>query len=289
MTRFYCIIIALLIITGNASAFDFGRAEVHCSEDTLKANEIITLLKTSDGSKGKKMVIAAEALKNAVLDDYYKTDSIANLRLNLDSFTPLMFINSVIALQKASETPGVASWKNFATELENIACRRGENTGFPSIMFHGADWIADNVFRGNVRELTEDYMGGVVVKTKSLDEMTRNRSRYAALADEDNFEKVRMTEMGFRTHRVPILKKETIEKKEVTEDLKDGDIILFVPGGDGYDIYDMGIVAIRDDGPHLIHLSPRSKTVVEEEDNLQRYMKLMTKYFQGYRLLRLKD
>ena len=269
-----------------AFAFDFAAPAVHCEEDTLKANMIVGKLAASQESKGKKIVEAALALQGAGLDTYYRTDSLGNLRINLDEFTPLMFVNSVLALERASEKGGQIPWRNFAIELENLACRRGENSGFPSIMFHGADWITDNVFRGNIKELTEDYSGGVVVRTKSLDEMTRNRNNYAPLADSVRFEKVRMTEMGFRTHRIPTLKKETVEKKEILEDLRDGDIILLVPSGEGIDIYDMGFVVLRDDGPHLIHLSPKSKTVVEEEENLQRYMKLMTKYFQGYRILR---
>ena len=268
-----------------AFSFDFAAPAVHCDDDTLKAESVMLRIASLE-PKGKRLAEAALTLQGAGLDSYYRTDSVGSLQLNLDEFTPLMFVNSVIALEKASQKPGVNTWKNFASEFENIACRRGENTGFPSIMFHGADWITDNVFRGNIRELTEDYSGGVVVRTKSLDEMTRNRNNYAALADSANFDRVRMTEMGFRTHRVPTLKKETIEKKEVLEDLKDGDIIILVPGGDGIDIYDMGFVVIRDDGPHLIHLSPRTKTVVEEAETLQRYMKLMTKYFQGYRILR---
>lgn len=269
-----------------AFAFDLTNPPVHCPQDTALATRLVRQLAASGLPKGKRLVEAAGLLQGAVLDSYYRTDSIGQLRINLEEFTPLSFVNTVMALAEASEAPGMPSWKNFAQELERLSCRRGENTGFPSILFHGSDWIADNVFRGNVKELTEDYFGGVVVRTKSLDEMTRNRSNYAALADSAAFERVRMTEMGFRTHRIPTMKKETIEKKEILEDLQDGDIILLVPSGDGIDLYDIGFVALREDGPHLIHLSPKTKTVVEEPETLQRYMKLMTKYFQGYRLLR---
>ena len=287
MIRYIFLFSAVLFLWCRGFAFDFSNPAVHCGEDTIKAEKIVEELQSSRETKGKRLVETACALKGGGIDTYYHTDSVGSLRLNLDDFTPLMFVNTVVAIENASEKPGVASWKNVVTELENIACRRGENNGFPSIMFHGADWVADNVFRGNIKELTENYPGALAVRTKSLDDMTRNRDKYAALSDPDNFEKVRMTEMGFRTHRIPTLKKESIEKKELLSDLKDGDIILFVPGGDGYDIYDMGFISIREDGPHLIHLSPRSKTVVEEEEPLQRYMKLMTKYFQGYRLLRV--
>lgn len=233
------------------------------------------------------MSMAARMLEGAGEDDYYMTDSVAELRVNIESFTPLMFINNVIALAKASENPEPVSFNTFEKEFEDIACRRGTYNGFPSIMYHSSDWIGDNISRGNITELTENY-NGVVARTKSLDEMTRKREKFAALADSSTFENVRMIEMGFRTHRVPTLKKETIKKKELTDDLREGDIILMVPNRDGIDIYDMGIITFEQGMPHIIHLSPVTHTVMMEKEDLARYMALMTKHFQGYRILRLK-
>lgn len=257
-------------------------------EDAAKVAEILRQLRESDKETGGKLVLAAKALEGAQLDDYYRRDSIAALRVNLDSVTPLMFVNNVVALVKASERPGMADISTFSQELADIATRRGENKGFPSIMYHSSDWIGDNISRGNVTELTENYPG-MIPRTKSLDELTRHRDRYAVLADSATFETVRMTEMGFRTHRVPTLKKEIIKKKDLTADIRDGDILILVPGGDGVDYYDMGFISMEPDGPHLVHLSPISKTVVEEKDVLSRYFDLMTKHFQGFRLLRLKE
>lgn len=279
----------LLALQVDVNAFNIQTPLLHCSEDTVRINETLGKLKQSDAVVGKRMVEAAKSFTGAGLDDYYNTDSIAALRLNVDSFTPLMFLNNVIAMTKASENPGYGDWRTFAKEFIDISCRKGTDNGFPSIMYHSSDWIGDNVARGNIRELTEDYNGGMVARTKSLDEMTRNRHDYAALADSATFETVRMTEMGFRTHRIPTLKKETIKKKEILDDLQDGDIIILVPNRDGIDYYDIGIIEMKEDGPHLIHLSPSSKLVQTEEEPLQRYMQLMTKHFQGYRILRVKE
>lgn len=278
------ILFTLILSVVTASA---KRLPVHCVEDEAKALTIIESLKTGDSELGHRMVQAAEALIGTPADSYYSSDSLATLRVNVDSFSPLMFVNNVIALAKASENPGPGDIVSFERQLEDISCRRGEDKGFPSIMYHAADWIVDNVARGNVRELTEDY-AGVVVRTKSLDEMTRKRGDFAALADSAVFESVRLTEMGFRTHRIPTLKKETIKKKEVIEDLRDGDIIILVPNRDGIDYYDIGVISVENGLPYLIHLSPHSKTVEKEKEDLARYMGLVTKNFQGYRILRLK-
>lgn len=260
---------------------------VHCAIDTAKVNQLIAELKTADRPTGERMVAAARAFAGAEKDDYYFTDSIGTLRINVDSFSPLMFINNVVALAKTSENPGLNDWRTFAREFEDISCRRGEFTGYPSIMYHTSDWIGDNISRGNVTELTENF-AGAIPRTKSLDEMTRKRGNFAALADSTTFETVRMVEMGFRTHRVPSLKKETIKKKELVADLQDGDIIILVPNRDGIDVYDIGVITMKEGLPYLIHVSPTAHKVVEEEEDLARYMSLMTKYFQGYRILRLK-
>lgn len=260
----------------------------HCHNDTAKISVILSRLRENPLPLSDKIALAAEMLEGAPEDDYYMTDTVAALRINLDSFSPLMFVNTVIALAKTSEHPGPVDWRTFSREFENVSCRRGEFKGFPSIMYHSSDWIGDNFARGNVSELTEDY-AGVVARTKSLDEMTRFRKNYAALADSATFEAVRMTEMGFRTHRVPSLKKETVKKKEIIEDLRNGDIIILVPNRDGIDIYDIGIVSFEQEVPHLIHLSPLSHNIVREKDGLARYMDLVTKYFQGYRIIRIKE
>lgn len=270
-------------------AFDMHNPNVHCIEDTLKINNIVNKIKGVEGTTGQRMVAAARELEGAPEDDYYTNDSTATLRLNVDSFTPLMFVNTLIAIAKASEKPGYTDWRNVASELQNIALRRGDDQGFPSILFHTSDWIIDNTARGNIREYTEDYRGGLVDRTKSLDEMTRYRGNYAALADSATFEKVRMTEMGFRTHRIPTLKKETIKKREILDDIQEGDIVLLVPNRDGIDCWDIGIVTIKSGEPYLIHVSPTSRKVVEEKESLIKYMPLMTKYFQGYRLIRVRE
>lgn len=260
---------------------------MHCAEDTLKAGQLVRELREMKGSPGDRLAAAAESFTGSGEDNYYRVDSVGTLRLNLDSFSPLMLVNNAMALAKAADSPGLADWRSYAAQLENVACRRGEDKGFPSVMFHTSDWIIDNMSRGNLKELTEDF-SGVVVKTKSLDEMTRYRKNFAALADSATFETVRMTEMGFRTHRIPALKKETIKKREVLDQLRNGDIIILVPNRDGIDCYDIGVVVRREDGPHLIHVSPQTGLVEETTDDLTRYFQLVTKYFQGYRILRME-
>lgn len=257
------------------------------SRDTLIIEELLNLDGLSPEKPGKNCAVIAQKLIGSKEDNYYRMDSTARLRLNPETFTPLTFINTVAALSKAKCDFSRPGWRDFADCLVAMSCRRGEEDGFASLMWHAGDWVGDNIYRGNLRELTEDY-SGAVSRTKSLDHYSRNRGDYAALSDSATYEKVRMTEMGFRTHRVPMLKKETINKKEVVEDLRDGDIIILNPQEDGIDIRKIGFVVNREDGPHLIHLDEERGEVVEESEPLPRWFKMKTKYFNGYRILRLK-
>lgn len=270
------------------NAMDMRTPKVHCDSDTVRINEIIAeLVAMPSASLGDRIAFVAEKFVEAGEDDFFSTDSIGELRINVETFTPLSLINNAVALAKTSQLPGSPGWHAFVGEFEYITCRKGEDAGFSSIMFHTSDWIGDNALRGNLREITEDFEG-VVDRTKSLDEMTRNRKKYAALADSARFEKVRMTEMGFRTHRVPALKRDHIKKKEVAGDLQNGDIIILVPYHDGVDYYDIGVIAMEAGEPYLVHLHPQKRIVVKESEPLARYMQLMAKHFQGFRLIRVK-
>lgn len=279
----------LLLVFISVAFSGFARElPIHCNEDEAKIIATLQSIKESGLPTGDKLVMAAKSFEGAPEDYYYLTDSIAGLRINVDEFSPLMFVNNVIALVKGADKPGIIDIRNFSEEFENISSRRGEFTGFPSIMYHTSDWVGDNISRGNFIEITENYPG-MVSRTKSLDEMTRNRDKYAALADSATFETVRMTEMGFRTHRVPTLKKEIIKKKELLEDLSNGDVLILVPNRDGIDMYDIGFVEMKNGVPYFIHVSPQQHKVVVETEELARYMQLMTKHFQGFRVLRLKE
>lgn len=285
--RLIALTIVSLLITLSASALDFRSLRIADPADTLKAEQLISLPGLADAGRGRRIAMLAEALKGAPRDEYYSTDSIASLRFNLSSFTPITFINTVAALSDVASASGAHTWRDVALALEKYSCRKGVDAGFSSLMWHISDWLVDNIYRGNAVELTGDYPG-VIERTKSLDYLSRHRDKFAVLADSVVYDKVNMHEMGYRTHRVITLKKETINKKELLEDLRDGDIIVLNPGQDGIDIYIIGYAVKRDDGFHLIYMSPEENRIVETPENLQRFFKLKTKNFNGYRILRLK-
>lgn len=255
------------------------------ASNTLK-NIAASLPADAPADRGKIIASTAQSLVGKGYDTYYTTDSIAELRLNMEQFTPLSFINTLLAIADVavSNNPDVA---HLEDELQKFSCRRGENTGFPSIMWHSSDWIVDNTYRGNIVELTGNY-DVARDKIRSLDYMSRNPEKFAAMKNPDVASKIEMIEFGFRNHRIPVLPKSFPGRKDFDKEVKDGDILVLVSNSDGIDLYRIGVVKHEADGPHLIFVNPRTGKVEKSDEGLKRYFNLVSKYFSGFRWLRLK-
>lgn len=272
-------------LTLGASAQEISFApRMHCDEDTVEVQSLLRQLAAKGGSVEERRVSAAYMLQGRPVDDAWEKDSLGPAQVNIHSFSPLSFINAVEALAVAS---GVAqpTWRDYLVEYSKRADRRGEYAGVGSEIYHGAEWIADNVYRGNLKELTENF-DGCLSKTKNLDYMSRNRDKFAMLSDPEIFDKIEMIEMGFRVHRVPYLKRHFISRKDVAGELRDGDIILMIVNADGSDIYRIGYVVSKDGERYLLRADTKAGTVTDGGVPLDGYFKDNAKYFYGFRLLR---
>lgn len=272
-------------LTFSASAQEISLApRVHCAEDTAEVVSLLRQLAAEGGSVEERRVSAARMLQGRPVDDAWEKDSLGPAQVNIHSFSPLSYINAIEALAVAS---GVAqpTWRDYLAEYSKRADRRGEYAGVGSEIYHGAEWIADNVYRGNLKELTENF-DGCLSKTKNLDYMSRNREKFAMLSDQEIFDKIEMIEMGFRVHRVPYLKRHFISRKDVAGELRDGDIILMIVNADGSDIYRIGYVVSKDGERYLLRADDKAGVVTDGGVSLERYFKDEAKYFFGFRLLR---
>lgn len=276
-----CVAIVMLSFTGQSFAF----SRIHCEKDTIVLNKIANDLSGVPNDFGKRVAAAAKCFVGSDAGMPAWNDSVGTMIIDLHTFDGLALVNNAIALAVYSQKPD-RRWYDFSYALENISRRRGSDTGIASQMIYGSDWVVDNVYRGNIKELTDQYNGGLLHKTKSLDYVSQNRQKFPALADSANYEALRMMEMGYRTHRIPHVKKEMVGKASVIDDMKDGDIIILLCKDDNYDVYDMGIVAMENDGPHLIHCDRITGKVTEDEFPLSRLMKREGQYIYGFRWLR---
>ncbi|MDE5843075.1 MAG: DUF1460 domain-containing protein [Muribaculaceae bacterium] len=277
---------------GMTQGMTSGEYSFHCEKDTAEVRMFLTenIVGGSGATEARRkreamMMRVAEAFKGRGADKWIYADSLATLRINLDEFTPLSFVNTVLAMGETAQNPR-GGWRSFGEELKKFSCRQGEDAGFGSLMWHVSDWSGDNIYRGNLKELTENYDGARSM-TLSLDYLTRNRDEFAALKNPELYEEVRMIEMGFRNHKIPYLPRQAAGNKEILEDMRNGDIIALVNDKSGSDTYAVGVVVIRGDGPHLIHFDPKAGVVVEEAEPLKRYMNKEAKYIKGFRWFRI--
>lgn len=261
------------------------KAEIryHCDADSLKVME---LLKEAQAGKtyGDRVVAAARALIDTPLGAASDNDVQGTIVIRLDTLNQKEFLNMALAAAKASYAVA-SSTHDFEKALEDISRRKGIDEGFASQFLYGSDWIVDNVYRGNVKEMT-DYVEGGNFRTKTLDYVSRHKDQFPALADPTVLDKVKIVEMGYRGHRIPHQKKHFVNNKNIKELFQDGDIIMMLCNDSDFDVYDLGVVSLKNGQPYMIHVSKDSGKVVEDDFPLQRRFKIDGQFFYGFRWLR---
>lgn len=255
----------------------------HCPEDSIRILELIDKAKNG-ASYGEKIVEAAKALSGIPRGWSADNDSIGSLVIRLDSLSQREFIYMALAAAKTAEQ-SLEGLYAFEKNLENISRKKGVDEGFPSQFFYGSDWIVDNVYRGNLKEMTE-YLDGGGSRTKTLDYVSRHAEEFPALSDPETLDKIKVMEFGYRSHRIPHLKKQSIGNKNVKELLQNGDIIIMNPPETDFDIYDIGVVSLENGEPYLIHISRETNEVRLDPYPLTRLFKIEGQFFYGYRWLR---
>ena len=258
----------------------------HCEKDTAEA---LSIIREFHNPGGKPSDLVGKIALRFVGREYVPitaTDTVCEPEIRLDGFDDMAFVNTVSALARCATQPGLIRPVDVAEMIESLSFRRGEANGFPSRMIYSGDWILDNRARGNVRELTEDYSDRF--RTKSLEYVSRHPAEYAALKDSATLERQKIVEMGYRTFKLPYMKRESGDWKATIEELRPGDIVFILGNQDGMDTYQAGILVKQDDGYHLVHASQPDGKVVVEGDTFGRYMKRLAKHVNGWRWVRLK-
>lgn len=261
-------------------------AELKGSDCASKIELLISGAREHGGSVAGRTGVAADLMAGSRYEKTSHLDSVDGpMKICLDAMDEFEFIEYAIAAAKASLKPG-ARQRDFISELQGIRYRRGENNGFTSRLRYASDWIADNCYRNGLQEVTYDLPGNVFT-SRTLDNITRNKMDYPALSDSVTLERMEMLEMGYRAHKVPYMKRETIGKKNVVEHLRDNDIIVIVDRS--ADFLDIGFIRIQEGRPFIMHASRKEGVVKLEKEPLSELMKLRAKEITGYRVLRLKD
>lgn len=208
------------------------------------------------------------------------------LSINIDELDCTTFVETVIAMAY-TVGEGRTSWRDFVSNLEKIRYRDGNLDGYSSRLHYISDWIVNNSYRGNLQEVTSDFnCESYTIKT--LDFMTTHRDSYKALSDENEYTKLKNHEIGYRRHRYPYIKTSTLKNKEIQNLLKDGDIIALTTKTPGLDVSHMGLIAIVEGVPHLMHASMKAMKVIIDPLPLHKYLN-NSKSLTGIRIIRIKQ
>lgn len=193
------------------------------------------------------------------------------ITVNVDELDCTTFVETVAALA-LTVSERRASWRDFVYNLERLRYRSGKLNGYPSRLHYNSDWAVDNIYRGNIKDVTT-LLPRYSTVAKTLDFMTENADKYPALADSANLARMKDVELGFRLHKVPYIKTVDLSNKMIKDELRDGDIVALITKTKNLDASHMGIVVKKDGEPHLLHASYSNGKVEISAVTLADFMK----------------
>lgn len=290
--KLYSLILSICLSTlFSISANAYDSIEFHCDQDTTAINALLSnpvLKEMAPESRvaffAKNLVGAESALRSQILE----ADTMV-YTIDIHTFTPLSFISTCIALAKAYETSSAPNWRDFADKYEKVMFKRGEANDFVSRFLYPSDWISDNIFRGNITDMTLNLEGlAARKKEKSLDYISHHKNDFKAFANPANYERIKMLEMGFRNHQIPYISNgDLMNPKRFHTQAKDGDIFFLLAPDFNLDSREMGILTLDGDKLLIIQLSPSKENVTLEELPFENYIKRNVKRIQGARIIRI--
>ena len=263
----------------------------HCDQDTTIINTLLSSPELKDLTPGSRVAFFAEKLAgspSSLRKDILEGESL-EFTVNAHEFTPLSLISTCIALAQAYETSSAPNWRDFADKYENVMYKKGQASDFVSRFLYPSDWITDNIFRGNVTDVTTHLDGlNPKRKEKSIDYISHHRNAFKALADSTNFDRIKMLEMGFRNHQIPYINNgDLMNANRFKPQAKDGDIFFLLTPDYNLDSREMGILSKKGDKLLIIQLSPSKDAVTIEELPFENYIKRNVKRIQGARIIRI--
>lgn len=291
MKQLRLITISIILLTAFLTASAYDNAAFHCEKDTTEINALLSSPELKGltpaervGFFARRLAGARSSLRQEILD----SDSI-QFTVSIHAVSPLGFISTCVALAQAYETSSSPNWRDFAEKYENVMYKGGKAGGFTSKFLYGSDWIADNIFRGNIQDPTQHFDDiAPRKKEKSLDYISHHKEALKALSDPSTLERLKMLEMGFRNHQIPYISNgDLTSPSRFKKQAQEGDIFFLLTPDFNLDFREMGILVKDGDRMSIIHASYPRETVVIEELPFENYIKRNIKRIQGARIIRI--
>lgn len=285
----YLLLLASVIISLSATGYD--KVFFHCDKDTVFINELLKSPELLDLDNTQRVAFFAKKFIGAesnVRREILEADTTL-FNIDIHTFNPLSLISSCIALAQAYETSSAPNWRDFASKYEGVMFKSAKAGDFVSRFLYPSDWIADNIFRGNIIDETLQIEGlNVKKKEKSIDYISHHPDAFKALANPHNLDRMKMLEMGFRNHQmIYVSNGDLTNPTRFKKYAKDGDIIFLLCTDFNLDSRDMGILFFEGDRLNFIHIPPSGESVILDELPFEQYVKRNIKRIQGARVMRI--
>ena len=192
-----------------------------------------------------------------------------SLVINLHGLDCTTYVENVLALGLMLRE-GKSDFDSFTKYLETIRYKDGKLDGYGSRLHYFTEWIRDNKEKGFLKDVTAE-VGGIEIQ-KDINFMGTHRELYPFLQDENNFEKILVTEAELAKENFCYLPQDKIEANEHL--IQTGDIIALATSINGLDVTHTGIATREKDGRiHLLHASTGAMEVEISKLPLADYLK----------------
>ncbi len=246
--------------------------QVTCSPANKKAveNKLIEVDGLLESDFGKTIVgIGKTFMGTPYVAKTLEIGDTETLVVNLQGLDCTTYVENVLAFSLMLENKK-SSFADFTKTLENIRYKDGELEGYASRLHYFSEWIANNEKKGLLKDITAE-IGGTEI-TKDINFMSTHRELYPFLSDDENFEKIQVSENYLNDQAICILPQNQIAANEHL--IRTGDIIALTTSIDGLDITHTGMATREKDGRiHLLHASTGSMEVEVSELPLADYLK----------------
>ncbi|TFG78944.1 MAG: DUF1460 domain-containing protein [Flavobacteriales bacterium] len=255
-----------------------------CSSQLIMAQDIVCSAKDKQAVENKIQEIAGLSKSElgetlvAVGKTFLKTPYVAktleigeteSLVVNLQGLDCTTFVENVLAFGMMLEA-GQKDFDSFTRNLETIRYENGQLNGYASRLHYFSEWIANNQQKGLLKDVTAQIGGTEISKT--IDFMSAHRDLYPFLSQDENLEKIRISENQLNSRPICVLAQDQIESSEAM--IRSGDIIALTTSIEGLDITHTGIATREADGRiHLLHASTGSGVVEVSKLPLVDYLK----------------
>jgi len=185
-------------------------------------------------------------------------------RVTADGFDCVTFMETALDLARTTHAAGDRKpmSEDVTRAITYTRYRGGRLNGYLSRLHYTSEWIADNIAKGVLEDVTPS-LGGVPFPL-NVDFMSMNPQRYPALRDNpalvDSMRHIERRINSIRRTQVPRDRVAAIERK-----LRSGDIVAITTSIRGLDYAHTGLIVRDGSGARLLHASSKNGRVMLDD------------------------